>query len=56
MGNRKAAVNRGAGSFGIGDRATDIEAGAAASLPSFLFAGGDLDAFVTEILKQVRVS
>src|SRR5262249_6489986 len=37
---------RRAGSFVIGDRPTDIEAGAAVGLPGFLFAGGDLDAFV----------
>jgi D-glycero-D-manno-heptose 1,7-bisphosphate phosphatase len=38
------------GSFVIGDRASDIEAAVAAGLPGFLFAGGDLDAFVEDIL------
>jgi D-glycero-D-manno-heptose 1,7-bisphosphate phosphatase len=38
------------GSFVIGDRASDVEAGAAVGLPGFLFAGGDLDAFVADIL------
>jgi D-glycero-D-manno-heptose 1,7-bisphosphate phosphatase len=44
---------RHAGSFVIGDRETDIEAGRAAGLPSFLFRGGDLDAFVAGILLRV---
>ena len=38
------------GSFVIGDRDTDIEAGVAAGLPGFLFTGGDLDAFVESCL------
>ena len=42
------------GSFVIGDRASDIEAGKAAGLPGFLFAGGDLDVFVASVLDQTR--
>jgi len=42
------------GSFVIGDRASDIEAGKAAGLPGFLFSGGDLDVFVTSVLDQTR--
>lgn len=40
------------GSFVIGDRATDIEAATAVNLPGFMFSGGDLDAFVADILER----
>jgi D-glycero-D-manno-heptose 1,7-bisphosphate phosphatase len=43
---------RRAGSFVVGDRGSDIEAAGAAGLPGFLFAGGDLDAFIADVMAQ----
>jgi len=41
---------RRAGSFVIGDKASDIAAAEAAGLPGFLFEGGDLATFINDVL------
>ena len=46
---------RRAGSFVVGDRPTVIEAAKAAGFPGFLFTGGDLDAFIAEVIAQIKV-
>ncbi|MBN8962079.1 MAG: HAD family hydrolase [Rhizobiales bacterium] len=42
------------GSFVIGDKPGDIEAAKAVGLPGFLFAGGDIAAFVDQVLRTVE--
>ncbi len=50
----KAWPVRTQGSFVIGDKPSDVEAAKAAGLPGFLFAGGDLAAFVDDVLRTLE--
>jgi D-glycero-D-manno-heptose 1,7-bisphosphate phosphatase len=44
---------RAQGSFVIGDKPSDVEAAQAVGLPGFLFAGGDVAAFVDDVLRGI---
>jgi D-glycero-D-manno-heptose 1,7-bisphosphate phosphatase len=50
----KAWPVRTQGSFVIGDKPSDVEAAKAAGLPGFLFTGGDLAAFVDDVLRTLE--
>ncbi|MBB2201139.1 HAD family hydrolase [Gluconacetobacter tumulisoli] len=43
------------GSFMIGDRATDMQAAAAAGLPGYLFWPGNLDQFIVALIEQGKI-
>jgi D-glycero-D-manno-heptose 1,7-bisphosphate phosphatase len=47
---------RALGSFVIGDKPSDIEAAKATGLPGFLFTGGNLAAFVADVLRDVTLA
>lgn len=45
---------RAQGSFVIGDKPSDVKVAQAVELPGFLFAGGDLAAFVDQVLRTME--